>query len=67
MVDILEGRATIQRQVGEMGWQEPHEIIVHGKISPALVEEKHYAPIYAGHRPAGKDREILESTKLNTG
>lgn len=54
VADTLEGHATLQRQVGEMGWQEPNEVIAHGKLSPALMEEKHYAPIYAGDGSAGK-------------
>lgn len=54
MADTLESHATIQRQVREMSGQEPHEVIVHGKLNPALVEEKHYASIHAGDGPDRK-------------
>lgn len=69
----ISGHATHQRQIREMGWQEPHEIIVLGKLCPALMEEKNTMHQYMLGTDQlessflGKDREIQVNTKLNPG
>lgn len=72
MVDTPEDRVTIQegsRQVGEVHWQEPQEVL-QGKLqSPAIGEEGSREQRHTGGHPAKKRKgrngmEVLVDNKL---